>query len=76
MPAVYHSCPAMPSHYARGGTFPTAQDAQRHAQKASEAHRLGFTVYAVLDGRPKKLATFTPPDGPSAMPLTRKEIHP
>ena len=62
MRAVYHSCPAMPSHYAHGKAFPTAQKALQFAQASAAAHRIGFTVYAAVGGRPKRLATFTPPD--------------
>ena len=73
---IYHSSPAMQSHYAHGGTFTTAQKALRHARNSADAFCIGYAVYECLDGRPKRLATFPPPDGPSALPLTRKEIHP
>jgi hypothetical protein len=58
MNAVYHSSPAMQSHYAHGGAFKTAQEALRHAQKAADAFCIGYAVYAVLEGLPTRLATF------------------
>jgi hypothetical protein len=73
---IYHSSPAMQSRYARGGTFPTAQEALRHAQNASDAFCIGYAVYECLDGRPKRLATFAPPGGRPVLQPDRKEHLP
>ena len=73
---IYHSSPAMQSHYAHGGSFTTAQEALRHAQNASDAFCIGYAVYECLDGRPKRLATFAPPDGRPVLQPDPKEIHP
>ena len=74
MPAVYRSCPSMPSHYAHGKAFPTAEDALRHARNASDAFYIAYEVYACLDGRPKRLATFRPSESPRCLTLNPKEI--
>jgi hypothetical protein len=62
MPAVYRSALMMQCH-APAKAFPTAQEALRHAAKAADAFSIGYAVYECLDGRPRRLGTFAPPDG-------------
>jgi hypothetical protein len=74
MPAVYRSAPFF-SPYAPAKAFPTAEEALRHARACADAFRVGYAVYACLDGRPRRIGTFLPPDGPDAIPMnTPKRI--
>jgi hypothetical protein len=60
---IYRSDPVTSSNYACGRAFPTAEEALRHARKAADACSIGYAVYALENGRPKRLATFTPAVG-------------
>jgi hypothetical protein len=59
---TYRSAPVMQC-YAPAKAFPNAPDALRHAQEAANAFRIGYAVFECMNGRPKRLATFAPPDG-------------
>jgi hypothetical protein len=62
--ALYRSAPYF-SSYAPAKAFPTAQEALRHARTAADACRVAYAVYECIDGRPRRLGTFPPPDGPA-----------
>lgn len=68
MRAVYRSAPFF-SSYAPAKAFSTAQEALQHARASADAFRVGYAVYACLDGRPRRIGTFPPPDAPVVIPM-------
>ena len=59
MNPTYRSAPTMLCS-APARTFPDAAAALEHARKSADAHRVGYSVYEVLAGRPRKLAAYPP----------------
>jgi hypothetical protein len=57
---TYRSAPVMQC-YAPAKAFSDAANALRHAREAANAFGVGYAVFACLNGRPKRLATFAPP---------------
>jgi hypothetical protein len=75
MPTNYRSAPSMQCN-APSKAFPTAPEALRHARKAADAFQVGYQVYEVQDGRPRRLGTFQPSESPRRLTLDPKENHP
>ena len=60
MTPTYRSAPTMLC-YAPARTFLDAAAALSHARTAAAAFRVGYQVWEVLAGRPRRLASFAPP---------------
>ena len=60
MTPTYYATPAGPCLHAAAKSFSDADDARRHAQEAADAHRVGYVVFRVLAGRPRRLAAYSP----------------
>jgi hypothetical protein len=59
---TYHASPASQC-YAPAKWFTTAGEALDYARNAAATFHVGYSAWEIIAGRPRRLATFAPPDG-------------